>query len=219
MLLISKIEKYLESCNCVFSSYDRYVPDNVNRRHIIEVELNDGSDVVFDILFNPTCTDATDDWRYHLSIYNGDASGDLMKTYSNNTADRNTIINKVVKYKDRFKRKDNVEKNKISERKSNNITNIIKINESQLRNIVAESLNRILNEEQNVEKWLASGWHKFPDEIPEIGRKVVIADSNNNVEGHLSTPIAWDGETFRTNLAHTIRYVDVNDVTFWRYWR
>lgn len=106
----------------------------------------------------------------------------------------------------------------INEIKNNHMTNIIKINESQLRNIVAESLNRILNEEQNVEKWLASGWHKFPDEIPEIGRKVVIADSNNNVEGHLSTPIAWDGETFRTNLAHNINYVDVNDVTFWKYY-
>lgn len=114
---------------------------------------------------------------------------------------------------------DNVTNKKvnINENKNKNMTNIIKINESQLRNIVAESLNRILNEEQNVEKWLASGWHKFPDEIPEIGRKVCVDDSHNNVEGHLSTPIAWDGETFRTNLAHTIRYVDVNDVTFWKY--
>lgn len=114
---------------------------------------------------------------------------------------------------------DNVtnEKVNINENKNKNMTNIIKINESQLRNMVVESLNRILNEEQNVEKWLASGWHKFPDEIPEIGRKVCVADSHNNVEGHLSTPIAWDGETFRTNLAHTIRYVDVNDVTFWQY--
>ena len=132
MLIYKEIEKYLESCNCVFSSYDRYIPGNVNRRHIIEVELNDGSDVVFDILFNPTSTDDNDDLRYYLSIYNGNASGDLMKTYSNNNADKKTIINKVVKYKDRFKVKGS--------------DNVVKLTESELNYIIRESLGRLFME-------------------------------------------------------------------------
>ena len=59
-------------------------------------------------------------------------------------------------------------------------------------------------------------WHKFPDEMPEPNRLLYVIDAKGNRQGHLSSKIVWDGECFRTDLAHSL-LVDANNIVGWRY--
>ena len=59
-------------------------------------------------------------------------------------------------------------------------------------------------------------WHKFPDEMPEPNRLLYVIDSQGNRQGHLSSRIVWDGERFRTDLAHRL-LVDADNIVGWRY--
>lgn len=90
---------------------------------------------------------------------------------------------------------------------------IIKLNESQFENLLSKiakaSIKRIMSEEYHE-------FRPFPQETPEPFKKVVIVDKNGMHEGHLSTPIVWDGERFRTDLAHNI-HVDVDNIVSWKY--
>lgn len=92
--------------------------------------------------------------------------------------------------------------------------NIIRLNEEQffkmVKKMVNESVNAILKEEYH-------DFRKFPDEMPEPFKKLVVRDANGNGEGHLSTPIVWDGEHFRTDLAHSFNYVDPDNIVAWKY--
>ena len=51
---------------------------------------------------------------------------------------------------------------------------------------------------------------------PQPFKRIVIRDENGVSDGHLSTPIMYDGENARTNLAHTIR-ADVKNIVEWCY--
>lgn len=92
--------------------------------------------------------------------------------------------------------------------------NTITLNESQFANVLyeiaKESIKRIIKEEYH-------DFRKFPDEMPEPFKKLVVRDVNGNGEGHLSTPIVWDGEHFRTDLAHSFNYVDPDNIVAWKY--
>lgn len=91
--------------------------------------------------------------------------------------------------------------------------------DEQIRDFcVLEKRNRILNFDEffnlleNVETRT-----RFEDEKPQPFKKVIIWDKNNKSCGHLNTPIVWDGKRFATDLAHTIRYVDLDNIVWWRY--
>lgn len=89
----------------------------------------------------------------------------------------------------------------------------IRLNEAQFENLLTRitkaSVKRIMNEEYHP-------FRPFPQEEPEPFKRVVITDKNGRHEGHLSTPIVWDGENFRTDLAHNI-HVDVDNIVGWKY--
>ncbi len=60
---------------------------------------------------------------------------------------------------------------------------------------------------------LFKNWKK---EKPEPFKRIVVRDANGNSEGHLSTPLMFDGKNVCTNLAHTI-HVDRNNIAEWCY--
>lgn len=59
-------------------------------------------------------------------------------------------------------------------------------------------------------------WHPFPDEMPEENRLLYVIDAKGNRQGHLGAKIVWDGESFRTDLAHRL-LVDPDNIVGWRY--
>lgn len=60
---------------------------------------------------------------------------------------------------------------------------------------------------------LFRNWKK---EKPEPFKRIVVRDIHGNSEGHLSTPLMYDGNNVCTNLAHTI-HVDRNNIEEWCY--
>ena len=52
--------------------------------------------------------------------------------------------------------------------------------------------------------------------MPEPNRLLYVIDAKGNMQGHLSSKIVWDGECFRTDLAHSL-LVDANNIVGWRY--
>lgn len=132
MLIHNEIEKYLNGLGVEFISYENYIPHEKNSRDIIEIKLNDGTVVKFEIWLNLHASNVFKELRYHFAIYN-DVSGEILKTYVNNNANGETVLSKVMKYKDRFKTKDNGE--------------TVTLNESKLKNIIKECIASVLSEE------------------------------------------------------------------------
>ena len=57
---------------------------------------------------------------------------------------------------------------------------------------------------------------KWTEEKPELFKRIVVRDIHGESEGHLSTPLMYDGNNVCTNLAHTI-HVDRNNIVEWCY--
>jgi len=139
MLAHKVIEKYLSDNNVDYFAYERYGVDERNPYHLINIPLDDGTDVLFKISFNYNSTDVYDETKYRLSIYN-DLSGRMVKSYSNNNLSANDILRKVMRYKDRFKiiGGDETIKESVA----------IGICGGDIRSMVGECVKRLLNEDQ-----------------------------------------------------------------------
>jgi len=132
MLIHKEIEKYLNSLGVEFTSFEYGIQDGSGTHNIIEINLNDGTLVKFEIWPNQHATEVANELRYHFAIYN-DVSGEILKTYVNNNANGETVLSKVMKYKDRFKIKGNA--------------GTVTLNESKLKNIIKECIASVLSEE------------------------------------------------------------------------
>ena len=78
-----------------------------------------------------------------------------------------------------------------------------------IKNAIHESAKNMLKEDYHAPR-------PFPQEIPEPFRRIVVKDKNGEYQGHLSTPIVWDGERFVSDLAHYMT-VDPNNIVEWQY--
>ena len=173
MLAHKLIEKYLSDNNVDYFAYERYSNDERNPYHLINILLNDGTDVLFKISFNYNSTDINDEMRYRLSIYN-DLSGRMMKTYSNSNLGYEDILRKVMRYKDRFKIIDGNEIIKES--------GVIGICNSDIRSMVGECVRRLLTEDQAAKSISAAiklVMEKNPQTSREEAERFVRVDIRN----------------------------------------
>lgn len=161
MLAHKLIEKYLSDNNVDYFAYERYGVNERNPYHLINISLNDGTDVLFKISFNYNSTDINDEMRYRLSIYN-DLSGKTMKTYSNSNLCYEDILRKVMRYKDKFKV---IGGNKIIKE-----SGVICICDSDIKSMVSECVMRLLTEDQTA-KSISAAINLFMEKNPRTTRE------------------------------------------------